>query len=241
MFFDEKIQQVQIDEEAAKEQTINSYNQFIKKTDEKIINLYNKNEKEREALYQESVEKLNKAKDIYEYEELSTSFEKLKKYKDAEQYVSKCESLIQAKKRKDNVIGDIKQLVGVVCGIAVVVLILVGINYNNQNKLKAYHKSMIGDTYSSSEKSIITTGDSVKRIVIKIIDEDTLRCSKGTYKMYVTYDDGYNIKWKPVDVATEEYQYDLNIGLTGKVTLYFDGKSYPMQVENGEITGIEYR
>lgn len=67
----------------------------------------------------------------------------------------------------------ITRLIAIAISIVFCFAVFVGIKKSNQNKLKQYYQSIIGNTYGDNKEVTFRIGQNVERSVIEIIDEDT--------------------------------------------------------------------
>lgn len=135
------------------------------------------------------------------------------------------------------------------CVVAAILLLsaFTSIKKSNQQKLSQYHESMIGNTYGDNKEITFRIGQDVERTVLEILDEDTLSFKKGTFstsfKKQATVNSfivtGTTI-YKEEDVSKPiNYEYTLSISITGKVTISFNGVSYPVKIEDGTVEYID--
>lgn len=143
--------------------------------------------------------------------------------------------------------SQIIKIVAITVSVASCFALFFGMKNANQNKLKQYHQSIIGKTYGDNKEITFRIGQNVERSVIEIIDEDTLYFKSGIFS--TSFDQKSNVNsfivtgttiYTEVDVSKPvSYKYALSISITGKVTISFNGKVYPVNIEDGNIQGID--
>lgn len=113
-------------------------------------------------------------------------------------------------------------------------------NRSNQGKLPGYYSSMIGNTYSDNKGTSFWIGSSVERVVVEIINENTLSYRSGTW-IAKGNGSGAGFTWVENNVSNPvTYDYNLTIGLTGKVSINFNGRTYPVAIEDGNVRSIDF-
>ena len=139
------------------------------------------------------------------------------------------------------------KFISIAISIVLCFAIFIGIKNSNQDKLKQYHKSIIGNTYGDNKETTFRIGQNVERSVVEIIDEDTLYFKSGIFSTSFEQKSTVNsfivtgtTIYTKVDVSKPvSYKYSLSISITGKVTISFNGKTYPVDIEDGNIQGID--
>lgn len=127
----------------------------------------------------------------------------------------------------------------VAAAILIVIITVNSINKTNQAKLSGYYQSMIGNTYSDSNKGMFTYGESVERRLVIIQDDSTLKYQEGTY-IARQNSSGHGFTWAENNVSSPvTYEYTLSIGLTGKVKLNFNNRSCPVYLEEDKVRSID--
>lgn len=143
--------------------------------------------------------------------------------------------------------NKITKIVTITLSVILCCALFSGIKIANQNKLKQYHQSIIGNTYGANKEITFRIGQNVERSVIEIIDEDTLYFKSGIFSTNFEQKSTVNsfivtgtTIYTEVDVSKPvSYEYTLSINITGKVTISFNGKTYPVDIEDGNIQGID--
>ena len=138
----------------------------------------------------------------------------------------------------------IKNFIIVAIVIAVLIIFIIALKTNSQQKLDFVKSDAIGNTYSETSGSWgMFNGESRDRIIVNFKDESTLSYTKGNYTMKV-YDegDGYSSEWIENEIYEScDYEYSFSTSLFGKITLEFNGKSYEVDLDDdGTISSIDF-
>lgn len=132
-------------------------------------------------------------------------------------------------------------IAAVVC---VVIVSVIAMNSNSQDKLAFAKSDVIGNTYSdTSGSSVMFNGEKHDRIIVKIKDENTLSYTRGNYTLRVSNgNNGYSMSWQENEIyESRDYEYTLSTSLFGKITLTFNGKSYDVSIDDdGTISSINF-
>ena len=160
-----------------------------------------------------------------------------KEYKNA---VNKAKA--EAKAHSLATIGKIIIAAVVVC---VIIVSIIAMNSNSQDKLAFAKSDAIGNTYSdTSGSSVMFNGEKHDRIIVKIKDENTLSYTRGNYTLRVSNgNNGYSMSWQENEIyESRDYEYTLSTSLFGKITLTFNGKSYDVSIDDddGTISSINF-
>lgn len=133
--------------------------------------------------------------------------------------------------------------------ICAIVFFVIAKKIYNQQVLTTVHESMIGKTYSDeiniAAKSwwIIEPGESYDRLIVTIIDTETLEYTKGNYRFHLDSVDGdYKTSWSENEIyETATYPYDLAISFWGKVSILIDDEIYEVELDdNGSVSSINF-
>lgn len=133
-----------------------------------------------------------------------------------------------------------------ICAVALFIIIK---NSNNRQTLSAAHESMLGKTYSDeiniAAKSwwIIEPGKSYDRLIVTIIDSETLEYTKGNYRFQLdNIDDHYKTTWNENEIyETTTYSYELSISFWGKVSILINGETYEVNLDDdGSVRSINF-
>lgn len=135
--------------------------------------------------------------------------------------------------------ATIKNLIIVAVVITVLIISVIALNANSQQKLDFVKLDAIGNTYSDTSGSWgMFNGEERDRIIVKIKDENTLSYTRGSYTMEVYEDgDGYSSEWIENEIYEScDYEYSFSTSLFGKITLEFNGKSYEVDIDDDDGT-----
>lgn len=114
----------------------------------------------------------------------------------------------------------------------------------NQELLAEIHKSMVGETFGDNKEFTFIIGNDVERTEVYILDENSLVYQSGVYSTSLDRTPPKNTliflantiyKEKSVNKPVT-YSYDMSIDLFGKITISFNGCSYPLDIDNTKMT-----
>ncbi len=140
------------------------------------------------------------------------------------------------KKRIKSIIGVM--VFGIVCCVAL--LFALDRNKKNEQLLINVQKNMIGHTYENMDKSALVVGDSSDRMIIKVVDENTIEYTEGNYQSYMT--ESKSLKWRENEIYEKgTCDYKLSISLLGEVKIYMLGSVHKVIMdEDGSVRTIRY-
>lgn len=127
----------------------------------------------------------------------------------------------------------------IICiAICVVVLFALVKNSNNKQILSVVHESMIGQKYSDTSDYAFFVGDSCDRIIVTILDEETLEYTEGNYRSHMS--ESNKLSWSENEIyETATYTYDLSISFWGKVSILINGETYEVTLnDDGSVYSI---
>lgn len=133
--------------------------------------------------------------------------------------------------------------------ICAIVFFVIAKKMYNQQLLSTVHESMIGKTYSDEinidSKSwwIIEPGESYDRLIVTIVDSETLEYTKGNYCFHLDSVNGdYKTSWSENEVyEATTYAYDLAISFWGKVSILINDEAYEVDLDDDDtVSSINF-
>lgn len=146
---------------------------------------------------------------------------------------------------KEKTTAATRNIIVAVAVIALIVISAVSLNANSQKRLALVKATAIGNTYSDANgPGTMFEGDERDRIIVTIKDENTLSYTSGNYTLQISSKEGggHTISWRENSIyETSDYEYSFSTSLFGKVTLNFNGNSYPVTIDDdGTIFSITF-